>query len=131
MSVVKRTSTGGGVGPVGKRNKIDGDDEVPSSFLRDLEQMDTDIDLAPADLREKWSRPPVPRINPATDSLCFQQLEIDHYIGDPMAGMPGYWRFPSHTDLNTYIYTHTYTHIHTHTHIYIYIYIYIYIMYIT
>jgi DNA polymerase delta subunit 1 len=37
----------------------------------------------------KWARPDAPHLNPATDSITFQQIEIDHYIGPPMAGMPG------------------------------------------
>nr|XP_031849100.1 DNA polymerase delta catalytic subunit isoform X1 [Nomia melanderi] len=37
----------------------------------------------------KWSRPPPPEFNPQKDSLIFQQIEIDHYTGTPLAGMPG------------------------------------------
>lgn len=39
----------------------------------------------------KWSRPdpPVELNDPETAALIFQQLDIDHYIGQPMAGMPG------------------------------------------
>ena len=29
----------------------------------------------------KWFRPQVPKINAASDSIVFQQLEVDHYIG--------------------------------------------------
>lgn len=29
----------------------------------------------------KWSRPPPPALNPKTDSLTFQQIEVDHYTG--------------------------------------------------
>ncbi|KAL1116276.1 hypothetical protein AAG570_005771, partial [Ranatra chinensis] len=38
----------------------------------------------------KWSRPPLPDIDPDEDGLEFQQLDIDHYTaGDPVEGMPG------------------------------------------
>lgn len=37
----------------------------------------------------KWSRPDPPAMNPQSDALVFQQLDIDHYIGVPLAGMPG------------------------------------------
>lgn len=28
-----------------------------------------------------WARPPLPSFNPQQQSLVFQQIEIDHYIG--------------------------------------------------
>ena len=28
-----------------------------------------------------WPRPPVPSLNPSTDKIVFQQLELDHYVG--------------------------------------------------
>uniref|UniRef100_A0A8C3FF54 DNA polymerase delta catalytic subunit n=1 Tax=Chrysemys picta bellii TaxID=8478 RepID=A0A8C3FF54_CHRPI len=37
----------------------------------------------------KWQRPPPPAIDPAQDALCFQQLELDYYVGVPVPGMPG------------------------------------------
>ncbi|CAM2110072.1 unnamed protein product [Caretta caretta] len=37
----------------------------------------------------KWQRPPPPRINPTQDVLCFQQVELDYYVGVPVPGMPG------------------------------------------
>ncbi|XP_078043846.1 DNA polymerase delta 1, catalytic subunit isoform X1 [Augochlora pura] len=37
----------------------------------------------------KWIRPAPPPLNPHKDSLIFQQIEIDHYTGVPLAGMPG------------------------------------------
>ncbi|KAG0721763.1 DNA polymerase delta catalytic subunit [Chionoecetes opilio] len=36
-----------------------------------------------------WVRPPPPPVAPKQQSLIFQQIEIDHYIGSPRAGMPG------------------------------------------
>ncbi|XP_060591908.1 DNA polymerase delta catalytic subunit-like isoform X2 [Ruditapes philippinarum] len=37
----------------------------------------------------KWARPPVPPIDPKKDALVFQQIDLDHYIGKHMPGMPG------------------------------------------
>lgn len=38
---------------------------------------------------EKWARPNPPNIHPNVDSLVFQQIDIDNYIGPAMPGMPG------------------------------------------
>ncbi|XP_012279628.1 DNA polymerase delta catalytic subunit [Orussus abietinus] len=37
----------------------------------------------------KWNRPNPPDLNPAEDSLIFQQIDVDHYTGTAMPGMPG------------------------------------------
>lgn len=37
----------------------------------------------------KWQRPPPPPIDPSKDVISFQQIDIDHYIGNPIPGMPG------------------------------------------
>ncbi|XP_021937264.1 DNA polymerase delta catalytic subunit isoform X2 [Zootermopsis nevadensis] len=42
----------------------------------------------------RWSRPALPPLNPAQHALTFQQLDIDHYTGYPIAGMPGSQQFP-------------------------------------
>nr|BAJ78766.1 DNA polymerase delta catalytic subunit [Protohermes grandis] len=39
--------------------------------------------------RHTYGRPDLIRLDPKRDSLTFQQIEIDHYIGSPMEGMPG------------------------------------------
>ena len=36
-----------------------------------------------------WKRPPPPNINPSTDPLIFQQIDVDHYTGGVLPGMPG------------------------------------------
>lgn len=86
-------------GPPPKRFKSqddDDDNEVPSSFEEQLAGMDTAEDTqvfgeGPENQASnmKWSRPPPPALNPKKDSLVFQQLDIDHYNGQPMQGMPG------------------------------------------
>ena len=37
----------------------------------------------------KWDRPPAAPLTPARESLIFQQIELDSYVGNPMPGMPG------------------------------------------
>lgn len=39
--------------------------------------------------RLEWTRPPPPPIDPTTDTVSFQQLDIDHYVAPPISGMPG------------------------------------------
>lgn len=62
--------------------------------MMDLESMEVD---APAvgdgpenqQTSQKWARPDLPPINPRTDAVVFQQIDVDHYTGQPMPGMPG------------------------------------------
>lgn len=35
----------------------------------------------------KWSRPEPPKLDPQTDALIFQQIDIENYIGQPMSGI--------------------------------------------
>ena len=37
----------------------------------------------------RWCRPDPPQISSARDAVIFQQIDIDHYIGQPVEGMPG------------------------------------------
>ncbi|KAK2170976.1 hypothetical protein NP493_1118g00000 [Ridgeia piscesae] len=37
----------------------------------------------------KSMRPPVGNIDPSVDSITFQQIDMDYYVGSPLAGMPG------------------------------------------
>lgn len=38
---------------------------------------------------QKWSRPALPPLYPKKDPVVFQQIDIDHYTGPVMKGMPG------------------------------------------
>lgn len=38
---------------------------------------------------QKWARPDLPPINPKASAVIFQQIDVDHYTGKPMPGMPG------------------------------------------
>ncbi|CAK9809726.1 DNA polymerase delta catalytic subunit [Anthophora quadrimaculata] len=99
--------------PAAKKAKYgdDADDDYPGSFEAELAVMDemeaeytsefveepTDIivDETPKtgpeqeNTSSKWSRQPPPQLNPEKDALIFQQIEIDHYSGTPLPGMPG------------------------------------------
>lgn len=37
----------------------------------------------------RWSRPQPREYRPDEDRLVFQQIDIDHYVGKPLPGMPG------------------------------------------
>ena len=88
------------------------DEESELAFLKDLEEEEqAAMDLSPSDIspsdispsltpsssqtpRDKWRRPPPPNINPVVDPLIFQQIDIDHYIGEVVEGMPGAQKGP-------------------------------------
>lgn len=86
-------------GPPPKRFKSNDDDEddMPCSFEEQLAGMETEFDSeqfvgeGPENrtTNTKWSRPEASDLNPSKESLVFQQLDIDHYNGPPMQGMPG------------------------------------------
>jgi DNA polymerase delta subunit 1 len=38
---------------------------------------------------QKWARPNMQDLDPKKDAVVFQQIDIDHYTGSPMQGMPG------------------------------------------
>lgn len=81
-----------------KSNDDDDDNEVPCSFEDQLAEMDTgefDSQQLYGEGPEnqatnmKWSRPAPPNFVPKKDKLVFQQIDIDHYNGEPIKGMPG------------------------------------------
>ncbi|XP_045490957.1 DNA polymerase delta catalytic subunit [Colias croceus] len=86
-------------GPQAKRFKSqdDDEDEMPASFEETLAGMETDFDTpyifgeGPENQNTniKWSRSTPPDMNPNTQSLVFQQFDVDHYNGQPIPGMPG------------------------------------------
>ncbi|KAL3987287.1 transcription factor 7-like 1 [Sarotherodon galilaeus] len=46
-------------------------------------------DLFSADLNPRWRRPTAPSLDPSSDILVFQQIDLDYYLGETVAGMPG------------------------------------------
>uniref|UniRef100_A0A8C5GVQ9 DNA polymerase n=1 Tax=Gouania willdenowi TaxID=441366 RepID=A0A8C5GVQ9_GOUWI len=46
-------------------------------------------DLFSTDLNPRWHRPHAPSLNPSSDTLIFQQVDLDHYLGKTVANMPG------------------------------------------
>ncbi|CAG9096468.1 unnamed protein product [Plutella xylostella] len=87
-------------GPPPKRFKSadDDDEEMPSTFEEQLAVMEyNDFDSQGVigegpenqSTNIKWSRPDPPDLKANMDKLIFQQLDIDHYNGEPMKGMPG------------------------------------------
>ncbi|XP_014678867.1 PREDICTED: DNA polymerase delta catalytic subunit-like [Priapulus caudatus] len=97
---------GGASQPKRQRNAEDEDEEAAASVweaeLALLEEMEMENDIddrdSPISIGEgpgttsscaRWSRPPLPLLDPTRHSLTFQQIDLDHYIGDHMEGMPG------------------------------------------
>ena len=77
-----------GVGLSRKRVRSD-DSEEPFSFEEELASFDSLKRSGSATCRFRWCRPDPPQISPAHDEVVFQQIDIDHYIGEPVEGMPG------------------------------------------
>lgn len=68
------------------------DDEVAEEMEEDA--ITDAVQEVPIEVEEdtsyvKWCRNDAPPLDPATTCLIFQQIEIDHYIGDHKEGMPG------------------------------------------
>lgn len=93
-----------GSGPVSKRPRTTDDDNFPTSFedelafLQSVEEEENSLTpdsgghvslTPPSQRRRRWQRPPPPAIDPTADVVTFQQIDIDHYIGRAIAGMPG------------------------------------------
>ncbi|KAI8481510.1 DNA polymerase delta catalytic subunit [Branchiostoma belcheri] len=55
-----------------------------------------------ANTRKKWVRPPPPSLNPRTDTISFQQIDLDHYIGNSVVchvhGFSPYFYVPAKPD---------------------------------
>ena len=96
-----------------KKPKNEEDDEVPGSFVDHLAGLDDMDDMDEEDfgtdkpegnnvagpalksMYDQWARPPPPPLNPAVDSLTFQQVELDHYIGKASSKMSGVTQGPA------------------------------------
>lgn len=39
-------------------------------------------ELFSTDLNPRWQRPPAPPLDPSCDTLVFQQIDLDHYLGN-------------------------------------------------
>ncbi|XP_037933784.1 DNA polymerase delta catalytic subunit [Teleopsis dalmanni] len=81
-----------------QRNYNDDDDDVGNEFEAELAAFDSeDFDQTqlfgegPENQQTsiKWSRVDPPELDPETDSLTFQQIDIENYTGAPLPGMPG------------------------------------------
>uniref|UniRef100_A0A8D8ACP3 DNA polymerase n=1 Tax=Culex pipiens TaxID=7175 RepID=A0A8D8ACP3_CULPI len=84
-----------------KKPRTGGDDDeedFESYFEAELANIDDEADAAAHSIGQgpeaqntcaKWSRPKPREYNPEVEGLVFQQIDIDHYIGQPVPGMPG------------------------------------------
>lgn len=93
-----------GTPPAKKARKFEDEDDEGDDFEAELAMMDEienevahemDIDETGdhGDIYEsssvKWSRPPVPPIDPKEDSIVFQQVDVEYYVGKHISGAPG------------------------------------------
>lgn len=95
----KRKQFSKGAPPKRIKSRDDNDNnDIPGSFEEQLAGMDTGEFESQQVFGEgpenqstntKWSRPTAPIMDPKKDILVFQQLDIDHYNGQPIHGMPG------------------------------------------
>uniref|UniRef100_A0A3Q0RBX5 DNA polymerase n=1 Tax=Amphilophus citrinellus TaxID=61819 RepID=A0A3Q0RBX5_AMPCI len=46
-------------------------------------------DLFSTDLNPRWRRPLAPTLDPSSNTLVFQQIDLDYYLGETVADMPG------------------------------------------
>uniref|UniRef100_A0AAZ3SUZ9 DNA polymerase n=1 Tax=Oncorhynchus tshawytscha TaxID=74940 RepID=A0AAZ3SUZ9_ONCTS len=90
-----------------KRGKTGDWEDSPSNFEEELalfEEADMEAEeregqaghdvipvgeLFSADLNPRWRRPQAAPLNPDSDTLVFQQIDLDYYLGAVVAGMPG------------------------------------------
>ncbi|XP_064601473.1 DNA polymerase delta catalytic subunit-like [Liolophura sinensis] len=88
----------------GKKPRQDEDDELdPSMFEDELAMMEgIEEEMMVQDEEEvigngpsvsrstsRWARPAVKALDPKTSSIIFQQIDLEHYIGKHLPGMPG------------------------------------------
>lgn len=83
----------------GTCRKYDEDDEMGGGFEAELATFEAIDELDQSQLlgegpenqqtSERWSRAPPPQLDPATDCLIFQQLDVENYVGQAQPGMPG------------------------------------------
>lgn len=88
-------------GPPAKKFKSvdDEDDEMQCTFEDHLAGLETaEFNDSPEifgdgpeteSTNSRWSRPAPPILNAQKDKFIFQQIDIDHYNGQPLPGMPG------------------------------------------
>uniref|UniRef100_A0A665UXV3 DNA polymerase delta catalytic subunit n=1 Tax=Echeneis naucrates TaxID=173247 RepID=A0A665UXV3_ECHNA len=46
-------------------------------------------DLFSTNINPRWQRPQASTVDPSSDNLVFQQTDLDYYLGNAVAGMPG------------------------------------------
>jgi DNA polymerase delta subunit 1 len=69
-----------------KRSRNDDDFKgvQPSRFeseLASLQDSDATKDSTRGNPKAKWKRPPIPALDPEKDSIEFQQLDVENYVG--------------------------------------------------
>ena len=97
-----------------KRTKIEHDEDfsfgINSSLIDEMDNLEEEepqkrqadtlsgANLNPKsrqDAKQEYCRPPPPPIDPSKDGISFQQIDIDHYIGNSLPEISGYLGGPS------------------------------------
>ncbi|XP_005098812.2 DNA polymerase delta catalytic subunit [Aplysia californica] len=103
---MSKSRNNGGPPPKKKLRNEEEEDDDPSNFEaelalmeeieaegRDSEPMEEEGDGPQCEgtttSNPKWARPALPPINSSTDSITFQQIDLDFYVGTHVKGMPG------------------------------------------
>lgn len=67
-----------------RTNDEDYDFKEDDSFFESAER-----EISLEGTTSRWCRPDPPQIRSTSDTIVFQQIDIDHYIGENVEGMPG------------------------------------------
>lgn len=73
----RKENTAASSSAVKRRRQDDGPSQDAGSFEEELASLQQSTDPS-----SKWARPQVPAFDPAKEAIVFQQLEVDHYIGE-------------------------------------------------
>ncbi|XP_003388637.1 PREDICTED: DNA polymerase delta catalytic subunit-like, partial [Amphimedon queenslandica] len=103
MASIKRSPPpDNAAGSSSKKLKTRDSDSPPPNFEDDLallEVMEDEDDSSP---ESKWRRPSLPPIDPSTDSVVFQHIDIESYVSSPIRGVSAYRHLPSVPVLKMY-----------------------------
>ncbi|KAH9507561.1 hypothetical protein Btru_051479, partial [Bulinus truncatus] len=94
---------GGKAGQPPAKKPKNWNNDFPSSFEDDLALLDSlEAEMGDSESMEvvgdgpecettssKWARSPLPNIDSAKDTITFQQIDLDYYVGTHVKGMPG------------------------------------------
>eukprot|EP01098_Paradermamoeba_levis_P015839 TRINITY_DN8274_c0_g2_i1.p1 TRINITY_DN8274_c0_g2~~TRINITY_DN8274_c0_g2_i1.p1 ORF type:complete len:1057 (+),score=317.15 TRINITY_DN8274_c0_g2_i1:150-3320(+) len=72
-----------------KDNRSEADKHKKSKTADDIEEINDPFSEDEHLTQSNWARPPAPHINPETDTIVFQQLQVDYTLGETPNNIPG------------------------------------------